>query len=141
MWSNTQFEFQLYLEICEAAYIETNQSAEYVRGSSVIFESCRLSVDNLRKYSVNFKKPSCAWMFSNFLPKGSGDLTSMLLNYGLPSVCYIAFKVSYIFSDSFIFITFTVDITTSVVITFRLDDAQWYTRTIEEKIYIIIHTP
>lgn len=77
--------------------METNQSAECVRGSSVIFESCRLSVDNLRKYSVNSKKPSCAWMFSNFLPKGSGDLTSMLLNYGLPSVCYIAFKVSYIF--------------------------------------------
>ena len=54
----------------------------------------------------------------------------------------IIFKVSYSITDSFIFITFTADITTSVVITFGVDDPpHWYARGVEEKIYIIIHTP
>ena len=45
--------------------METNQFAEYVKGTTVIFESLRLSVGNFRKYSVDFKGLSLLWMFSN----------------------------------------------------------------------------
>ena len=79
-------------------------------------------------------------MFSN-LSKGSGDLRSRLFNDVLPSVYFITFKASYIITDSFIFITFTADIATTVPITFVLDDPRWYIRRVEVKICIIIYTP
>lgn len=93
--------------------METNQFAEYVKGTTVIFESLRLSVGNFRKYSVDFKGLSLLWMFSNL--DGSGDLSLSLITVCCQYI-FITFKLSYIITDNFIFITFTADIISSVAI-------------------------